>query len=280
MAIKLLYSIILYMKNLSIIISNYNLINHLKIVSNRVRELDSECELILADDCSDDGSIEWAKQSNLFNNIHYENTRKLFRVSTIRNKGIKLSTKDNILLLDSSCYLGNNTIKAHFFILNNLSDSVSQGVVHFMEQDCVPEIKDEIFNVKLFEKINHAFRVALTSNLFFPKKYWEEIGGFDEDFNGAWGYEDSDFIIRLEKINKNIYKHFQSDVFHMNHERKCLEAWENRQKNLDLLYKKHDLKKIVEKFILDDSIKIYKNGKKDFTSCVLEAKEKFFIKLE
>ena len=235
------------LKNLSIIICNYNLLEHLKIVSKRVKELSPDSELILADDHSDDGSYEWAKSSGLFDNIYYKPIREPYCLCTIRNEAIKLATREYILLLDSSCYPADFCLDGHIIILEANKNNISQGEVIWLKDMMIPKHEELKISPKV---LSASWLCAAGGNLAFPKSSWDKIGGFDEAFNGAWGHEDNDFLFRLEKAGHYILNHFSSIIFHMYHETKCQESKLKESINLELFKQKHFKKECLQENVI------------------------------
>ncbi|WP_054743460.1 galactosyltransferase-related protein [Cellulosilyticum ruminicola] len=60
------------------------------------------------------------------------------------------------------------------------------------------------------------FLFALTCNLAVPKKYANEIGGFDEALK-KWGIEDIEFVYRLQKLGLKIVINSKGEVLHQFH---------------------------------------------------------------
>lgn len=253
--------------NLTVVICNYNLIDHLKIVSKRVKEIAPEVEIILADDHSTDGSFEWASSSGLFDNIYYKPIREPYCLCHIRNKAIHLSTKKFVLLLDSSCYPSDFCIQSHLKLLELDEKNVSQGEVIYLQTQQIPS-SYSVFNA------NEIYQDAPASggNIAFPISAWKKIKGFDESFDGTWGLEDNDFLIMLIKNGYNVLTHRSSVAFHMPHERKCLEAFSktNHEKITNKYFPGKSYEEIINIYfeIEKNDIKLKKSTEKIILSCL------------
>ena len=87
--------------NLSIVIPCFNEINTLEAILKKVRKHAPDAEVIVVDDCSTDGSIEWLKQNkdayNLSLHFHEKNKGKGGALQT----GFNQATKDIVIIQDA-----------------------------------------------------------------------------------------------------------------------------------------------------------------------------------
>lgn len=51
----------------------------------------------------------------------------------------------------------------------------------------------------------------------FPRKVWETIGGFDEDFDASWGYDNVNFAERAQLAGFNIFIDTDNEIKAYNH---------------------------------------------------------------
>lgn len=257
--------------DLSIIVCNYNLLHHLKIVVTEIKKLSPDSEIILADDHSSDGTQEWAKSCGFFDKIYVKPVREPYCLCTIRNEGIRLSTKSHILLLDSSCFPSRWFFASHIEVLNSGSKIVSQGIVNWMKDWSLPQQKETLF---IKDKIvKTGWKYALGGNLAFPKDVWFFLNGFDENFNGSYGWEDNDFVLRAEKLGYSVYTHEMSIVYHLKHDPTCQKAINNKMKNFELMTKKHDLLKFLQTEIMQEVQKVQESGEKEFLLAFQKAQQ-------
>ncbi len=260
--------------DLSIVVCNYNLLEHLKITIPEIKRLSPNSELILSDDCSNDGSQQWAESCGFFNDIYLKQIREPYCLCTIRNEGIRLSTRSHIILLDSSCFPSTRFFSSHIEVLNSNPKVISQGIVKWMKDWSLPQQEETVF---IKDKIvKTGWKYALGGNLAFSKDIWTSLGGFDENFNGSYGWEDNDFVLRAEKSGCSVFTHEMSFVFHLKHNPTCQEAVDNKVRNFELMSKKHDLLKFLQTEIMQEVQKIQKSGNSDFFSAFQEAQFRVF----
>ncbi len=258
--------------DLSIVICNYNLLHHLKIVIPEIKRLSPDSELIFSDDHSNDGSQEWAESCGFFDDIYIKQIREPYCLCTIRNEGIRLSTRSHIVLLDSSCFPSRWFFESHIAVLSSNSKIVSQGVVNWMKDWRVP-LQEETRFIK--DKIlRTGWKYVLGGNLAFSKKMWFDLDGFDENFNGSYGWEDNDFVLRAESLGYLTFTHEMSVVFHLRHNPTCQEAISNKRKNFELMMKKHDLLKFLQTEIMQEVKKIQESEEKEFFLAFQKAQER------
>lgn len=210
------------MRYYSVIITNYNRCNHLKIISNRIRELNKSCELILVDDCSNDDSISFAENSKLFDIIWSKKIRDPFCPSTCRNAGIILSNNNHIIFLDVDCYPSDNYFIGHDEMYDSFGDLiVSQGFTDYYSFDRKILLKKDRrrkwFHEKLYYNINPKYDLLYSGNFSITKDVINIVGLFDESYNGNWGWEDSDLGVRCYYNNIDNYINEKSLCQHLQH---------------------------------------------------------------
>ena len=233
------------MTRFSIIIVNYNKLNYLKLVAKRVRHLAKQSELILSDDHSDDGSVNWAKKSGIFNRIYRKPKRESYCLCTARNEGIKLSTRPHIVILDADCLPEPNYFKSLTFLLNMWKDKRPTVAVGFTDQynKAGTQMLLEDHRKSYLNKdgiCSMGWRDSFGGNICFPKSLWDKVGHFDEDFNGFWGFEDLDFAFRCQESGARIAGRRGILVRHLQHPlRSEFQQSQLRGRNWELFCKKH-----------------------------------------
>ena len=116
-------------------------------------------------------------------------------------------------------------------------DTVSEEKSTYMEylkKKCQLLVDDNSYDsllaqskyLKLEKRIQSVFReknydkawIAFTGgNLSCPKKWIEEVNGFDENFGLQWGCEDLELGYRLNKMNRHFAYNYEASCCHMDH---------------------------------------------------------------
>lgn len=174
-------------KTISVIITAYN---YGRFLDDCIQSVLSQSlqpnEIIVVDDESTDNTKEivakypvkylWQKNKGL---------------SGARNTGIREATSDYIMCLDADDMLRPDAIKEHMAIAG--PDTIAQcGLMYFGEQ--VATFRPQGATYESLLRTNTVY-----CNSVFPKKAWEEAGGYDESDTMRLGLEDWDFWIRLAK---------------------------------------------------------------------------------
>mgnify|MGYP000128163655 CR=1 FL=1 len=95
------------------------------------------------------------------------------------NESIKMCVSDKILILDDDCEPSYDTfLETHINNLNHFD--ISRGIVVFPDKTT-------------------AQAWLSTANMGFKKTVIDELKGFDPEFDGHYGYEDSDLGVTIER---------------------------------------------------------------------------------
>jgi len=245
----------------SVVVSSYNRLEYLKVTVPKIKSERHENEIILVDDCSDDGTIEWAEVSGLFNKIFTKKVREPYCLCTIRNAGISLASNDYIIFLDSDCLPADGYFDGHDYIFNMCDCCVSVGLTDYYSKNgsklIFEDTRKGYFTGKEFCQMK--WENSFGGNIAFPKIVFDKIGTFDESFNGNWGFEDLDLSYRATKYGFKLFAHISSVVKHLQHSVSSqFQCRELKGVNRNLLLKKHgDILNVDTKKV---HIGIKKNG--------------------
>lgn len=212
----------------SLVIPSYNNLRHLKNAYNSVRKYyTSEVELILIDDGSNDGTIEWLK-SLKDNNLIYWREQSRIGHTILYDKGIDKATNDIVGILHADMYIAPDYIE-------NLIKHLKPGKVICgtrVEPPLHPPgnekiIKDfgldfdtlKIDEFYKFSKIEIKKSKDLTSKgMFAPwvlyKKDFQSMGGHDPKF-APFPYEDSDIFQRWLIAGYELVQSRDALVYHL-----------------------------------------------------------------
>lgn len=226
----------------SVIITTYNNPLYLKkVLDGFLCQKRAPSELIIADDGSGNDTTQLIKSFSEiapFPVLHVWQEDKGFRAARIRNKAIKRSSGDYIILLDGDCVINSNFVSDHlllsekgFFIQGKrilVNRSASIAFTHALADSFVSLIKivlagkisniHHIFRFPSFPPVkNRSLSGIKSCNLSFLKQDILAVNGFNEDFTG-WGNEDSDLACRFFKYGlvKKVHP-FMAVCFHLWH---------------------------------------------------------------
>jgi len=189
-------------------------------------------ETIVADDGSSDGVEELIPEYSKFMDIKYvKQDDKGYRLSKVRNLGIKSAKYDYIIILDCDMLPTPELVKYYMQYLHVTSKAVLIGYRRFVCTDNIsantirkdinvalnlPDIvtnnpiitkkgskgptkdwREEIYNnTNLLKDLDYPFRVFCGGNIAFPKSLLVTAKYFDEEFQN-WGGEDIEMGYRV-----------------------------------------------------------------------------------
>lgn len=225
--------------DVSVIIVNYNTLELTKNTINSVIEktVDINYEIILVDNASTDGSIEYFEEK--YNNkiIFLKNEENL-GFGRANNKGIEIARGKYVFLLNSDTLLINNAVKILYEYMEkeiktgicggNLYDIELKPVHSFLLK--IPSIKTEInsqLNIfsKLIRKIlkkREDFNYSTLplevgyitgADMMIQKSIIEKTGKFDDDF--FMYFEETELTYRIKKIGYKVMSVPEAKIIHL-----------------------------------------------------------------
>jgi glycosyltransferase involved in cell wall biosynthesis len=233
---------------ISVIVSTYNRDDALYAVLRALsHQSDRNFEIVVADDGSGPATArvvrEWALRTALPIKHVWHDDRG-FRLSDIRNRGIRESAGIYIVFLDGDCIARPNFVARHrrlceagWFVTGTrillspeLTDRIlrerlaaeSWGLARWLPRRARGELNRfaPLLNLRLgaMRKLTaRRWRGARGSNMAFWRADLEKVDGFDASFSG-WGREDSDLFIRLIRAGvRRKDGRFATGVLHLWH---------------------------------------------------------------
>lgn len=193
----------------SIVILNYNTIDYIQACVESIRAFTNEgrYEIIIVDNGSKDGSVEWLKEQDDLICIYNEDNVGFPKGC---NQGMEMSTGTEIMLLNSDIIV---TPRWHEQMIKALYSSDDIGAVSCITNSCsnhqqipVPYTTVDIDELLAFaEKHNHTNPALWTMHFtlvgfcyMFRHRIYDELGGLDEQFTPG-NYEDDDYSFRIMK---------------------------------------------------------------------------------
>ena len=168
----------------------------------------SQIEFVLVDKAYDQRSKNYLEHMKKFN-TDFAGTMKYIKdkspkghvsISSARNLGIDACSHDIIVSIDDRTILYPETLAQHAEYFAKGWDAVA-GFSDFHHRDgyavTAPNKVDERASVAGASHGQFAAQHFYGYHMAFTKKVWEKVGGFDETFDGTYGWEDIDFGIRI-----------------------------------------------------------------------------------
>lgn len=223
----------------SVVILSYNKLPQLPTVVEALKQPQIG-ELILCDDCSDDGTVNWAENCGKFNKIWVKKEHTNYALNTLRNQGVSICSFPNIVFLDGDCVPETSLFSGHDNVFRCFPEVVSVGFTIYYDSEGKNILKkDGRIPSDGISLVELKWKECFGGNMAFTKSIWEKVGGFDEKFNGYWGFEDLDFAYRASLFGVKFYASRQTVAKHLDHSLKIHEHRHPRGRNYYLLREKH-----------------------------------------
>lgn len=199
------------MTQFTIIITTYNRLDYLKRAIDSAINQTIKCEVVVVDDYSDDGTIEYLQ--SLSNQVkYYRNPENLGHADSV-NKGVEISRGKWIKLLDDDDYLAANCLEEMLKIIEQNPSAVicscqainidekqkSVGITRKIGNKETYLIKQEdIHYLMLLDKLPFGtpVQVAFTRDTFLKS------GGWNSDFN--YCYDDIESWVKIAQFGDAI----------------------------------------------------------------------------
>lgn len=239
----------------TVIVTTYNNPEPLsKAVSGLLNQKRLPDELIVADDGSGKETARVIKDFSdtaPFPVLHVWHKHDGFRAAKIRNKAIKRSSGDYIILLDGDCVANSSFVSDHLslaergcFVQGKRVHVNKKAVAEFSHKDAgsfsalaAMALTGKISNVHhiitrlpaIFSIKNKTLKGIKSCNMSFYRDDIMAVNGFNEDFVG-WGNEDSELACRFFKygLSKKVHS-FMAICFHLWHKTNKTAADNNRE---------------------------------------------------
>ena len=197
-------------------------------IQSITEELDGYCkyEIIIVDNRSTDGTEEFFKKNQTKNikYVKYEDTKSHWLA---KNRGIKEATGRNLFFIDAHCIIGRDSLRKQIEFLDNFEGKI--GGVHCYHHPMLMKYrlfehyprKKFIFRFRRAQqgkKFEVPYEVAhmTTCGMMCPKKVFDELGGWNENFGTRWGGE-AYMNLKHATCGYPHYIHPDTHYFHYKH---------------------------------------------------------------
>lgn len=140
---------------------------------------ESSFEIIVVDNGSTDGTVEWLKdQDDIIFLQEIENSNSPY---SCRNRGYEVSTGDYLVFLDSTCVPSKSWIANSAFFAEHNPDCLFGGRVDFDwgNNKTAAKFYDSIKHIQIEKNIKEK-KECQTANLWVPRSIFEKYGPFRE----------------------------------------------------------------------------------------------------
>ena len=194
--------------------------NSEKLIQQNLDEL-KKFPTIIVDNSSSKKTFDLIKD---IKNITYIKTDKNIGYGKANNLGVKNVKTPYIMILNPDILINSGAIET---LYNKYSQYINVGILAPSLYDInnkrrtngsLSRLKKNTSKIKNLEHANLAqddtcYDFVVGCALFMSKKFFEDIGGFDEDF--FMYFEDNDLCDRVNKKNKSIIEVPESKMIHM-----------------------------------------------------------------
>ncbi len=221
------------MKSVSIIVSFYERLPHLKCCLDALSAcVDDFDEVVIADDGSSEATVKALKEIITiypFRIVHAWQPKDGFRLSAVRNNGIRHSSCEYLIFLDCDFAVLPDTIRSHRenaqsgrFLAGLCKYLPEEATKQLMEQGITSQRLEEHYrnlserpiirehrksfrySILIWLHLANARKQRCSSHFSIHRQDMEAINGYDENFVG-WGGEDEDISLRMVKAGYRGY---------------------------------------------------------------------------
>ncbi len=173
-------------------------------------------EIVVADDCSTDGTDEFIKRSRMPIFLKYIRQDKNVGRSIIRNKGFEKTAGRQVIFLDGDMLPGDDMIESYTSSWEQYPGAVIVGSVGYPVEWPSDKLQKYLLSrgrlaVKAEGPV--AGKYFTSGNFSIGRELFAEMRGFDLNFEG-WKGEDTDFGLRLESKGVPIIFNPQAVSYH------------------------------------------------------------------
>lgn len=178
--------------------------------------------VVVSDDGSTDGTPDVAEDAcrrvGLPCRIVRHQRVGLYRIQTMRNTVASEALDGVIVLSDSDCVIGPLMLETHREIHERHPSAVGTGTRFEYLAGTSGDFTSQYSTLE-FAHCGHAnYLVPYGANMSFRKSLWRELGGFDRAYEGKYGYEDHEFVMRAELSGATIQSDPAAYVHHCPHD--------------------------------------------------------------
>lgn len=261
----------------TLLITTFNRGHLLRNSLSRLVNITIPDEVLIVDDGSSDSTFAVFEEfkSKLPIKYIYNNNPNWSICSMARNIGVKNSIGDVIITSEPELIFVTDIVKQMLEDNKQFPNQViSAGVVYHAQTnaqynpgfatDPVSALKSEIVEDYQTEPRSYhphgyckTINMQATFTALYEKEWLMEVGGWDEEFPGAWGWDDIDLCtrLRINGINQHICP--EMEVIHQWHPHPPGDIWSEGSRLNELHMKNKELNKVEEDILEKKKNNIY-----------------------
>lgn len=240
-------------RNISVVVASYEKKDILKRVLSSIEvRLESGDEIIVVDDGSSDGTQDFL--------LHYQSDYsyecaflqdKGYRLATARNTGLEMASNDCIVQIDDDYLMTNRLLEKcrrlydpEKLIVIRRDEREEDGTIRRDSRIRDSSIEKRKVGKNLFQLLPKGYppRInAIWGMLVYSKQTIQELGGYNEAFNGNWGGEDA-YLTIFDYAGYDVLYYIGSRCIHEDHTKRENRFEEQKENNKVL---NRELKKLL-----------------------------------
>jgi GT2 family glycosyltransferase len=208
------------LKTLTIVVPYFNKAEALKETHAELKlQLDPDDSVVVIDDFSPNGVPELNCQCTRIVKPPTKLEPHVYRLNTLRNIGIREAKTDAVIILDPDCVPSPNLIK-------NAKALFDPSILYAGAVDRRHSDNSISLDKRIPERVSKWIDTDPSLGggglvwggvMMFSKAKALSVGGFDEEFDGAWGAEEHEFASRCYHSGMRLYYSMELGVTHINH---------------------------------------------------------------
>lgn len=174
-------------------------------INEQERPIDCDFQVHVFNDASTDSTAQvLVELQKKYNFLHVANAAKNAGRSAARNRGAAAGNGSIIIMLDADCrYTRDDAIIELVREIDDGADAVI-GVVEVTGEGFWPRYTNCVLPERVDDyKTQGLIAFGTTQNIAIRRSTFDALGGYPEDYR-QYGFEDKDFLIRLEKLTDKV----------------------------------------------------------------------------
>jgi glycosyltransferase involved in cell wall biosynthesis len=223
--------------DLTVVLSSYNQRETLPLVLESYKQQTAwPVEVIINDDGSTDGTLEWldSLEGYPFDIRYVTREHSWYRLASGNNSAAKHTRANRILFTNGDQIHSPSSFESHCALpVDRVGGGVFKGIAQGPAQKVTMDMVTDWSQVKALQKKHPSAKNNMRfikgtdpnknpigvwgGNFSVPASIFYQIGGYDENYDVGWGGEENDLVKRCVKAGCRVQWVMQSAIFHLDH---------------------------------------------------------------